>query len=315
MRILIGSCGGLTGSYLARQLKQRNAGIIVGADAQTQNVTRHFVDEFVTLPSASSPDFLPRLLDALQANKIDCYLPTHSKEIREVSRLEQKIRAKWQGSFIVSPYETYLALDGKQEQNRNFRALGIPVPTLFDREIPKEQYPIFLKPNSGSGSRASFKIDTPPMREEFAKLYPDSGYYAYIDGTEYTVDCLFDMQGKMLGYNQRVRLKSVGGAVTISQNRYDFDIQPYLQKIAEAYTIKGCVNFQYILSDGIPYFIDVNLRYAAGGLPLSVQSGLDIPGALLAMCQGRPLPPLKSCGAEGRIMYRYYEELYEDPCK
>lgn len=310
MRILIGSCGGLAGCYLARRFRELDGVMVIGADASLHHVARPFLDEFVPLPAVADPDFREALTDLLICHRIDCYIPTHSQEIRAVAKHETWIRERWGGNFLVSPYETYLNLDGKRTSTESLRRIGIPVPRIIEAPGPEVPYPVFMKPDEGSGSKRAQAVESEILHREYARLYPDCGFYQLVRGTEYTVDCVFDTGGRLLAYNQRVRLKNMGGAVIISRNSYDFDILPYLKKLESAFIIKGCVNFQYILSEGVPYFTDVNLRYAAGGLPLTVESGIDVPRILLDIWAGRPLDYIRSCGAEGKTMYRYFEEWY-----
>ncbi|MCI8350133.1 MAG: ATP-grasp domain-containing protein [Oscillospiraceae bacterium] len=309
-RILIGSCGGLTGSYLARQFREIGC-TVIGADSNEHNAARPFLDEFAALPGANAPDFCDRLLETLEGCRVDYYLPTHSKEIRAVAQQEDRIRERWGGGFLVSPWETFARLDNKRTANRCLQAAGIPVPRRVEEIGGAVGYPVFMKPDLGSGSSRAQVVETENLHREYARLYPDAGFYEYIKGTEYTVDCVFDAAGRMVAYNQRIRVKSMGGGVIISQNDYGFDILPYLRKLEGAFLIKGCVNFQYILRGGVPYFTDINLRYASGGLPLTVASGIDVPRILLALWENEPLPETASCGAAHKTMYRYFQEWYE----
>lgn len=312
VRILVGSCGGLTGSYLVRQFHQIPGCYVIGADAETGNSTRYFTDEFSCLPHVSSPDFVPQLICLLREKKVDCYFPTHSREILEISRLETQLRSVWNGGFLVSPYETFEALNNKRTANETLRKAGIPVPELLENYCGTIQYPVFMKPDEGSGSRKAMAIETPLLHRAYRDLDPSCSFYQLIEGQEYTVDCIFDTQGHLLAYNQRLRCKRMGGAVIMTQNNYDFDISPWLKKLEKAFIFKGCVNFQYILSEGVPYFIDVNLRYASGGLPLTVASGIKVPQILLDLLLHRPLGEIPSCPADRKIMYRYFNEIYED---
>ena len=310
-RILIGSCGGLTGSYLTRQFRQLGC-YVIGADAGERNATRFFADEFVKLPVAKSEAFISKLLDVLRDYRIDYYIPTHSQEIRVVSQNEELLRNCWSGAFLVSPSETFDMLDDKKTANAHLTAAGIPVPQMYQSLADVEQYPVFMKPNVGSGSRDSRKVETLQLAQAYEAIQPDSTFYRCITGTEYTVDCMFDDRGRLLGYNQRVREKSMGGAVIVTRNDYRFDILPYLKKLESAFVFKGCVNFQYILSDGVPYFIDINLRYASGGLPLTVESGVHVPRIMLDLFERRPVEGVQSCAADGKTMYRYFEEIFEE---
>ena len=311
-RILIGACGGLTGSYLVRQFKKTGRCTVVGADVDRWNVTRHFADEFVVLPNAKDPDFIETLISVLIDKQIDAYVPTHSREIRMVSQYEQRIRESWPGKFLVSPFETFQKLENKRVANRNMAAIGIPVPTQIDMVGDGVRYPIFMKPNIGSGSSQSQLILDEKLHRAYYELNLDVSFYEFLRGVEYTVDCMFDMSGRLIGYNPRTRLKSMGGAVIVTQNNYDYDIFPYLARLQEQYLFRGCVNFQYIVSDNVPYFIDVNLRYASGGLPLSVASGLDVPNILLALWEGKDVGTVRCSEANRKIMYRFFEEIFED---
>ena len=309
-RILIGSCGGLTGSYLTRQF-QKLGYYVVGADASERNATRFFVDEFVKLPPAKDKNFLDLLLGVLKEYEIDYDIPVHSKEFRVISKNEQWIRERWDGKFIITPHKTFELLDNKKVGTMQLAAVGIPVPEMYEDLSQITQFPVFMKPDTGSGSKGSRKVETRKLAEAYAEIEPESTFYACISGTEYTVDCMFDDQGKLLGYNQRVREKSMGGGAIISRNDNHFDILPYLKKLEAAFVFKGCVNFQYILSDGVPYFIDVNLRYASGGLPLAVASGLNIPQILMDIFEGRPVGEVTRGDVDGKTMYRYFEEIFE----
>lgn len=310
-RLLIGSCGGLTGSYLTRQFKNKGY-VVVGGDVSENNVTRWFVDEFYKIPSANDDRFIESIIKVLKEKEIYGYIPTHSKEIRSIAQHEKEIRDYWDGHFIVSPYETYRLLDDKNIANQQLAKIGIPVPHMYEKEEMPLEYPIFMKPNQGSGSAKAQKIETKGLYKEYMKLYPDSTFYEFLEGAEYTADCMFDYSGRLIAYNQRMRVKNMGGAVIITQNDYNFNALPYIETIAKNFVIRGCVNFQYIVSNETPYFIDINLRYASGGLPLTVASGIDIPQMILDIWEGKQLNNVCSCPAPNKTMYRYFNELYVD---
>ena len=169
-----------------------------------------------------------------------------------------------------------------------------------------------MKKDICSGSSSIVYIENKSIHEAYKQSCAESTFYQLIRGTEITVDCMFDTEGRMIGYNQRKRLKTIGGAVSITQNTQVFDILPFLKRIAEHWKFYGCVNFQYILKNNTPYFIDINLRYPSGGLPLTVESGLDIPDLTIKLLTGQNVSPyVPVSGYENMIMYRYFEELFE----
>lgn len=310
MNILIGSNGGLTGVYLAKQYSKNKSYKIFGADGSSDSVGRFFVSKQFLLPNASDSTFIDSLIRVLNENKIDIYLPTHSKEIACVSRNEQIIKDRAKTKILVSPWNTFKALDNKLDANRNLKAIGIPVPKVINDN--NNSFPMFMKRNVGSGSSGSALINNEKVYRAYMETSAEVAFYQYVKGAEYTVDCLFDEKGILIGFNQRERVKTIGGAVSITRNSSDFDILPWIEKIAKNWVFCGCVNFQYILESGIPYFIDINLRYPSGGLPLTVESGLNIPMLIVDILTGKKVGRISIAEDKKHLsMYRYFEEIFE----
>lgn len=309
IRLLIGSCGGLTGIYLSKQFARFNDILVFGADCSKNNACRFFNERIFELPSASDSDFIDKLIDLLVSENIDFYLPTHSKEISRIAEYEKDIRKRVKTEFIVCPVSTFQALNNKKNAYRNLDIIGIAVPEVYDRKNVVK-YPAFYKPNEGSGGSNCRKII---CEDDYPKNSKNGILCEYIEGIEYTVDCLYDRNGVLLGYNQRRRIKSMGGAVIITSNDNSFNILPYIKKISDNWVFKGAVNFQYILRDRIPVFTDINLRYASGGLALSVVSGVDVPRALYKMFTNEPIESKEfSSDFKNRTMYRTFEEKFID---
>lgn len=318
MKILIGSNGGLSGVYLAKNLSQCEQIEIYGADSLERSVGKFFVKKQFVLPNATSESFVDELISLINREKIDIYMPTHSKETKIVSRNENIIRSRCDAAFFISPYETYMALEDKSDATRNLERIGIPVPQLLANPNEKD-YPIFMKYNVGSGSKGTGLVENRMLYEAFKNSYIDASFYEYIRGIEYTVDCLFDGEGVLQCFNQRIRERSVGGAVSVSSTDNHFDILPWIKKISQTWKFCGCVNFQYILMDNVPYFIDINLRFPAGGLALTVETGMDIPKLMVnLLSDGEKVPVSYVANGNHQYlcknirMYKYYEEIFEE---
>ena len=87
-RVLVGSCGGLTGVYLLKQLRKYDDFVLFGADADKRSMGRFFCEKLYNLPPANNNKFIDNLISLLNNEEIDIYLPTHSKEMRIVSEYE-----------------------------------------------------------------------------------------------------------------------------------------------------------------------------------------------------------------------------------
>jgi len=315
IRILLGSCGGLTGLYLSKLFKKSDYANfeIYGFDAEQQNPTKFFVDRFFIVPNASNEElFLNALISLLKKENIDIYFPLHSKEIRVVSKFEEKIRNSVDTKFIVSPYESFLVLDNKRTLYESLEKLRLRVPEIYSSVPSEDKFPLFFKPESGSGSKGTMIVET---KEEFEILKKQKGLFLeFIRGTEYTVDTICDQNGTLLGYNQRIRIKTLGGAAVITENNYEIDVGTYLKDIVKNFMIKGPANFQFFRTKNEEIVLtDANLRFASGGLPLSVASGLNIPLITVKLLMNDRIDP-KECmpDRKKRTMYRYFEEIFEE---
>ena len=68
----------------------------------------------------------------------------------------------------------------------------------------------------------------------------------------------------------------------------------------------------HLIQPHVPYFIDINLRFPSGGLPLSVASGLDIPNLMIDVMEGKSIQKyIRSKAVDHLTMYRYFEEKFE----
>jgi carbamoyl-phosphate synthase large subunit len=320
LRILIGSCGGLTGVYLAKLLRQLklpgyNKIELFGFDSNEYVPTKFFIDKFLVVRRASDKEvFLGDLITILNEYAIDIYIPVHSEECRVVSEYEDHIRKSSKAKFMLSPYRTFQELDNKANAYKSLSKLGIRVPKIFETEEQLETFPVAAKPQVGSGSKGFVKINSYDEYKQFKEKNPDALIVEFLTGEEYTVDAFFDNNGKLVTYNQRIRLKTMGGAAVITVNDFTIDVREYIERIAASHTIIGPANFQFFkTADGEIVFTDINLRFASGGLPLSVASGANIVELLLLELLGLDYDSSKyQSDKKKRIMYRYFEEIFEE---
>lgn len=308
-KILIGSCGGLTGIYLSKYFATSGNYILYGFDSTELSAGRLFSEKCFQLPPSNDIRFLDELIQLINSEDISYYLPTHSKEIRIISKFEKTLRNRTDVKFLVSPYETFLALESKEQAYYSLSEAQIPTPRLITG-IPSS-FPVIMKGHFGSGGSSVQHINNSKVFEAYRDTTNDVSFFEQIKGKEYTVDCIFDNCGVLLGFNMRERIKSIGGAVVISKNAHDFDILPWLRQLEKHWQFRGCVNFQVIVQDNIPYFIDINLRYPSGGLPLTVKSGLNIPEMMIRIMEGNAITYGEYCvDPSVCTMYRYYEEIF-----
>ncbi|HAW58842.1 MAG TPA: hypothetical protein DCX03_07500 [Bacteroidales bacterium] len=309
LKILIGCCGGLTGLYVAKRLESLVT--LFGFDSCADCATKKYIKQIETSPSLNNEEeFIDFLIGVSNKLDIDIYIPTYSKEIRLVSKNKAKLSCNCKMRFLVSEYSTIMQLEDKLNAYKALKDLGIDTPRIVNPNFDDTNFPVYVKPIIGSGTKDNFVIDN---KEQWASITKKNiNFFAmeYIQGVEYTVDAFFKSNGKLHDYNQRQRIKTAGGAAIITKNNFDVSIDDYIEKLQKNYHFVGPINIQFFFTrDNRKVLIDINLRMASGGMPLSIESGLDIPQMIIRECLGESIEPFYS-DRKNRTMYRYYEEYF-----
>lgn len=308
--ILLTSAGGLTGTYLFKHLKQNSQYQIVAIDMTEINPLKKWADAFYKVPAVKDKDYLAVLKEIITKEKIDIIIPVTSYDVDFLSK--KSVQQELDGAkMLVMDYEYHSILHNKESCYKYLSSLGINVPLIY-REIHEAVLPCILKPRKGSGSKNTIKIQSIEDYEYWSKRVDDYLLVEYIDGKEYTVDCLFDKNGKCLGANVRERVKTNGGGAVITRNDYTQNIEHVIRKLENTRLIKGPINFQFKrLPNQQCCVFDFNTRFASGGLPLTVASGFDIPNMLIQLILNKNVKPwYPEEKNNGLTMIRYYEEMF-----
>lgn len=206
VKILIGSCGGLTGLYLAKVLRKMDIGErfeIYGFDITTKVPTKFFLDKlFVISRSSEEKEFIDQLIEILNKERIDIYIPVHSEECRVVSKYQTEILKRSRSKFMISPYETFKMLDNKANAYKILKGIGLKTPKIYTSYHDVDEFPVVVKPAVGSGSRGFFICRNREELELATTIYRDALIMEYIDGKEYTVDAFFN---KKVSWSHTIR--------------------------------------------------------------------------------------------------------------
>lgn len=308
-KILITSVGGLVGTYLTKHLKKTGKYYLVGVDMSFDVPLRAKLDAFYLTSSSKEKKYLDEIEDIIQGEKIDIIIPVSSYDMEVYFRQEIKQRLQ-PVKMLVMDYTIHSVLCDKSAGKEFLQKLGIKTPESYEKES-EIRFPCILKANKGSGSKNVFFLKQGKDYQYWKGHIKDYTVYEYLEGKEYTVDCLFDEEGKCNGYNSRERVKIDAGGAVISTCVIEEKLEEVIRKLECCGKIKGPVNFQYKLKDGEICIFDFNTRLASGGLPLSVKAGFDIPNRLIRLIEGKKdefwrLNPEQV----GLTMLRYYEEIF-----
>jgi carbamoyl-phosphate synthase large subunit len=310
--ILLTSAGGLTGIYLSKHLKKSQLYRIIAIDMSEITPLRKWVDAFYVVPSVKDKEYIPSVQQIVSKEKVDIIIPVTSYDVNIYSQKNIQDGFRDVRMLVMNNQDNDI-FSNKETCYKYLSELGIRTPEIY-HSIDDAVFPCILKPVVGSGSKNTVKIENTKDYNYWSEKVKDHILIEYLAGKEYTVDCLFNNDGKCLGANVRERIKTTGGGATITRNDYTQDINETIKTLENTGKIKGPVNFQFKrLNSGDCCIFDFNTRFASGGLPLTVKSGFDIPiklSQLLLNEQVEAWYPQQS--NNGLTMIRYYEEYFEN---
>jgi carbamoyl-phosphate synthase large subunit len=176
-------------------------------------------------------------------------------------------------------------------------------------EVTKDSFPLFIKPISGSSSKNTFMVDDEEELAFYLKRYPNSIIQKFISGLEYTVDCLLH-NGTVYVCSPRSRLSVKDGKSMVGKSVYHPDIMVLVKDLLLNIGMNGPCNVQCIEDEqGQCYLIEINPRLAAGGLPLTIKAGANIPEMMLKLALGMDVAPVERTQSDV-IMIRYLDDVF-----
>lgn len=323
--ILIDCAGTATAISVIKGLKyqKRYKYKIITIDVDEFVAGRYFSDKFYVVPPANNPKAIEEVLKICKMENIhlfvpifDLWLPTLSEHAEMFNEIDTFI-------LISKPKTIYTCFD-KYETHLFLKENNIPTPRTFtlDEAIEKIEndeieFPIFIKPRKGG--RASINALKINSKEEFYHYIKNSENWViqeYIDGVEYTVDCLNTLDGKRcLGAVVRKRIETKGGLSVKSEIIYDKELMNYAIKIGKKLEIVGPYNIQCFRDKhGNIYFTEINPRFA-GTHAFTIMAGLNSIELILDMLSGIEPEPVFDKIKYGLKMVRFWNEIIIDKNK
>jgi carbamoyl-phosphate synthase large subunit len=258
---------------LVTMLRTACQGRVIAVDIDAVAPALYHADAAERVPPVGDPAFVERLLGLCRAHAVGLVVPTTDRELAVLSRRSDEFLAIGARMAIACNEGVGAAQDKLTCATMLLEAAIPAVPTKLwlASESPPFEFPIVVKPRSGSAAEGVRVISTaagwtaPPPGEAWL-VQP------LVAGSEVTLDVLAAADGRVLCLGARRRLKVRGGEVERAQT---VPAEPFLEmasKVARALGLTGPFNFQVLIEADSPLVGEVNPRLG-GGLPLSQHAG------------------------------------------
>lgn len=203
-------------------------------------------------------------------------------------------------------YETHLLLS----------RLGLPSPPTVLPGDQVDHFPVMVKPRWGSGARSIHRADDHEAADFFVRYVREpTMVQRLMDGPEFSIDVLCDLDGRCLNAIPRTMIESRGGESIKGKVIADSELIDLGRQVAETLRFRGPSTIQVFRDKEIGLGItDVNTRFG-GAFPAPMYAALPgrtYPELIVRMARGEVVEPHVGEFRAGVTFTRYYWQLELD---
>jgi carbamoyl-phosphate synthase large subunit len=273
----------------ARKLKIKSN--IVAGDCSDTAPALYFADKSYKLPRITEPDYISSIIDACNQENIALIVPTIDTDLLLLAKNKENIEDKTNAKLLISDTRVIEICRDKINTQRFLEENNFGIPKMYtDEELESKdiQYPLFIKPKSGSSSINTFKVYNENELNIYRSIIDEPIIQDFMEGEEYTVDVFLDFESNIISIVPRARLATRSGEIAKGKIIKDKDIIQDVTRLMKVLNPIGHITVQLMKrKKGIEY-IEINPRFG-GGAPMSIQSGADSCENLFRLLMGQEL--------------------------
>ena len=311
--VLVDAAGTVTCQSVIRGLRAAEGFVnkIITIDCDPINAGRFMSDRFYRCPKANTPEYIDFLNELIEEEDINIVIPIIDSGLLNISANIDKLSKK--AIVVISGYDTIVKCDNKKLTHDLFNETGVNTPNIYSSiaSIPSNSFPVFVKPLTGG--RASIGCQKIESYDEayiaVRKTVDELLFMDYVEGTEYTIDCISDLEGNFIGALPRIRMETKSGVSYKSEIVNNSALVWMVREICKTAKIKGPCNIQCIEDkDGNFWFIEINPRFS-GTLAASISAGFNSVEVLLRIISGKTIPNELLQYKEG-FFIRFWDDVF-----
>lgn len=305
--ILIPGAGGFAAINAIKSLRKINFnGKIITTDSNPLSAGFYLSDYYYVLPRIDDVHFINKAYEVIYKEKIDLILPTSGFDIIPYSKHKNELEKNGVSCFF-SDYDTIELCDNKYKFYEKIKN-DFPTPKYSLSRDEVFEFPVFVKPIKGKGSRNVYLCNSKSELEFVIKKYPEMLVCEYLPGKEYTIDVLSDMNGVPICAIPRERIETKDGISFKGKVEKNIKMQNLCLSLAKYIGIKGpsCMQMKQD-KKGEFKFLEINPRMG-GGTIMATLAGVNIPYLILKLYNKIMIEPQDVDFNEITVL-RYYEEI------
>jgi predicted ATP-grasp superfamily ATP-dependent carboligase len=278
--ILLFPSGSQVAHEIYNSLKYEKYIECIGADNGNNNWSYFVLEKYVNNIPMYNPEteneFIGSLKYVIGKYKITCIIPCFDRFIPILKNLERAL-----GVIVIAPDIRVCNICQYKSLTYNELKEDIIVPDIYSND--NIEFPLFIKPDNGYGSRDSHKVLDEKEFEHYYKVYNSLQNYIlceYLPGDEFTVDCLSNRE-EVLVCSPRKRIRTIQGISVNTESVLDESIVKSCKDIAikifKKLKIIGCWFFQVKFNSKNELCLLEIAPRIAGAMCLTRNMGVNLP--------------------------------------
>lgn len=316
IKVLVLTAGGAPAIGIIKYLKNQKAipVHIIAADSNPLAAGFFFADEKLIIPPFKDSRFIEFLLSFCIKEDIKFLYPPSLVKNEGIELLSENFNLfleKGIRIFIINR-ESLKKITDKREMLNTCYKNGILTPRTFLNlnDITSKDYPIFVKPVLGGGTKNTAIIQSLSELKSYQKKEKNYIFQEFLQFPEYTIDFITDFDGNFISAVPRLRQVVKNGQSIQGKTIIDQALLTYTKHICEIFKIDGPGNIQVFKDEGSKkvYLIEINPKFGSSSC-LSFESGLNIPLLYIKFALGLKIDKKELIYRE-LTMVRYLNEIY-----
>jgi carbamoyl-phosphate synthase large subunit len=280
----------------------------IAADPSPLAPAQYAAHRRVAPPRIDDPGYVPFLQELVAEHDVGAVVP--------LTDLDIEVLAAADLPAFVPAAEIARATFDKYETHHLLRSHGLPSPaTCLPGEEP-DAFPVMVKPRRGSGARSIHPAADRAEMEFFVDYVKEPVMIQRLmDGPEFSIDILCDLDGRCLNAIPRTMIESRGGESIKGMVIHDPELIELGRAVSETLGFRGPATVQAFRDAEIGLGItDVNTRFG-GAFPApmyAARPGHTYPELIVRMAAGERIEPHVGDFAHGHTFTRYFWQIELD---
>lgn len=289
-----------------------NKGKIIATDCSEYAPALYLADKYYITPKINDIDYIPTLIKICKRENIKAVTTFIDPEIEVLTKHRQEFKKI--GVEILHPnYETAkicfdkykFAKHLEEHDIRTVKTYGDIKEFLDNKHKDEVNFPVFVKPRTGSGSVGARKIYCLSELEESFKNDPSLIIQEYMDDGDIDVDVYVDLiSGEIVSFFSKKKIETRIGGASKTESFIDKKIGILLEKLVESMPFYGPFDIDLFHKNGEYYISEINPRF--GGAYLHAYgAGVDFVEMILNNLNGQVNTQQFYAYEEGILMLMY----------